>query len=347
MTGLPLVFDSPIQDAISSIQFAPQSNNLLISSWDSCLRLYDVDGSVLRLEASSEASLLDCCFQNELVGFSAGSDGSIRRYDFHSGTSEVVGNHDDLSICVGYSNETCQVISVGLDNKILAWDTRMEKELLCLVNVGSEVQSLSLSGFEMMVAVGRSVYVYDLRNLAKSIPSKKSDMDVNIKCISSVPHSRGFAVGSVDGRVALEMSSSSDSNDIRYMFRCHPKSTEKRLHLVSVNDIVFNTLMDSAFYTGDNEGYVIGWDAQSRKRLFELPRYPNSISSLSINNKGQLLAVASSYTYQEAKERLSTIKEKIFLKYSYNKLTMSVQIHFIVEVQVGSDHSQDDCGGND
>ncbi|KAM6576615.1 hypothetical protein CsatB_028452 [Cannabis sativa] len=303
MTGVPLVFDSPIQDAISSIQFAPQSNNLLISSWDSCLRLYDVDGSVLRLEASSEASLLDCCFQNELVGFSAGSDGSVRRYDFHSGTSEVVGNHDDLSICVGYSNETCQVISVGLDNKILAWDTRMEKELLCLVNVGSEVQSLSLSGFEMMVAVGRSVYVYDLRNLAKSIPSKKSDMDVNIKCISSVPHSRGFAVGSVDGRVALEMSSSSDSNDIRYMFRCHPKSTEKRLHLVSVNDIVFNTLMDSAFYTGDNEGYVIGWDAQSRKRLFELPRYPNSISSLSINNKGQLLAVASSYTYQEAKER--------------------------------------------
>ncbi|XP_062077097.1 mitotic checkpoint protein BUB3.3 isoform X2 [Humulus lupulus] len=275
MSGDPLVFGSPIQDAISSIQFAPQSNNLLISSWDSCLRLYDVGDSVLRLEAPSEASLLDCCFQNELVGFSAGSDGSIRRYDLHSGTSEVIGNHDDISICVGYSNETCQVISVGLDNKILAWDTRTENELLCLVNVGSEVHSLSLSGFDMMVAVGRSVYVYDLRNLGRSIPSKNSDMDVKIKCISSVPYSRGFAVGSVDGRVALEMSSSSDSNDIS---------------------------IGSAFYTGDNEGYVIGWDAQSRKRLFELPRYPNSIASLSINNRGQLLAVASSYTYQEAKE---------------------------------------------
>ncbi|MCI32955.1 mitotic checkpoint protein BUB3-like, partial [Trifolium medium] len=54
---LPL--EIPIGDAISRIQFAPNSNNLLISSWDSNLRLYDCDASVLRLEAPSEAALLD------------------------------------------------------------------------------------------------------------------------------------------------------------------------------------------------------------------------------------------------------------------------------------------------
>lgn len=83
-----------IGDAISRIRFAPHSNNLLISSWDSVsfhfpfplfslgaaaltqflqnLRLYDVDASVLRLEASSEAALLDCCFQHDST---AASDG--------------------------------------------------------------------------------------------------------------------------------------------------------------------------------------------------------------------------------------------------------------------------------
>ena len=35
---------------------------------------------------------------------------------------------------------------------------------------------------------------------------------------------------------------------------------------------------------------------------FQLPRLPNSVASLSYNHDGQLLAVASSYTYQEAEE---------------------------------------------
>ncbi|KAL3621744.1 hypothetical protein CASFOL_034404 [Castilleja foliolosa] len=35
MNGSCLSFDNPIRDAISRIRFAPVSNNLLISSWDS------------------------------------------------------------------------------------------------------------------------------------------------------------------------------------------------------------------------------------------------------------------------------------------------------------------------
>ena len=37
---------------------------------------------------------------------------------------------------------------------------------------------------------------------------------------------------------------------------------------------------------------------------FQLPRFPNSVASLSFNQRGQLLAIASSYTYQEANEML-------------------------------------------
>ena len=68
----------------------------------------------------------------------------------------------------------------------------MVKDVLWSVNIGSEVESMSVSGFNLMVAVARSVYMYDLRNLSRSIQSKKSDMDVKIKCISSVPNSRGI-----------------------------------------------------------------------------------------------------------------------------------------------------------
>jgi hypothetical protein len=45
------------------------------------LRLYDFDASVLRLEAPSEAALLDCCFQqDDSVAFTLASDGFIRRF---------------------------------------------------------------------------------------------------------------------------------------------------------------------------------------------------------------------------------------------------------------------------
>ncbi|AES78544.1 mitotic checkpoint protein BUB3, putative [Medicago truncatula] len=64
----------PISDAIFIIQFAPNSNNLLISSWDSNLRLCNLDASVDRLEANSEAALLDCCFsEDDSVSFSVAS----------------------------------------------------------------------------------------------------------------------------------------------------------------------------------------------------------------------------------------------------------------------------------
>lgn len=301
MNATRLDFRNPIRDAISRIRFASHSNNLLISSWDSSLRLYDVVGSVLRLEAPCEAALLDCCFQSdESVAFSAASDGSVRRYDLDSGNNDTIGNHDDLATSIGYSDETGQLISAGSDKKILFWDTRMAKAIEYLRNLGAEVDSMSLSGFNLMVATGASVYMYDLRNLDNPVQSKESHLDLRIRCVSSIPYSKGYAVGSVDGRVAVEISYPSNPNDIRYMFRCHPKSKDGRY--ASVNDIAFNPLICGAFVTGDNEGHVIAWDARGRRRLFELPRYPNSVASLSYNHEGQLLAVASSYTYHEAEE---------------------------------------------
>ncbi|XP_038889965.1 mitotic checkpoint protein BUB3.3 isoform X2 [Benincasa hispida] len=298
-----LNFEIPIQDSISKLEFAPHSNNLLISSWDSILRLYDVDKSILRLEASSEAALLDCCFQDESLAFSAGSDGCIRSYELQSGIVETVGKHDDSVTHIRYSDRTCQIVTAGLDGKIQLWDTRKEKSLSFVRNMGSDVVSMSLSGFNLNVASRACVYLLDLRNLEKSIQLKDSYMKVPVACVSSVPYSEGVAVGSVDGCVALDITCLDQTDDIRYIFRCHPKSKAGRNHLESVNDIVFNPIHHGAFATGDNTGFVSIWDFQRKRRILELPRFPNSVASLSYNCTGELLAVASSCTYQEAKER--------------------------------------------
>ncbi|KAL3511082.1 hypothetical protein ACH5RR_030483 [Cinchona calisaya] len=296
---------NPIRDAISRIRFAPNSNNLLISSWDSSLRLYDVDSSKLRLGASDEYPLLDCCFagnNNDSLAFSADSDGYIRRYDLECGDVGRIGSHYEAT-CIEYSNETNVLITAGWDKRMKFWDARSDKPLRCLDNVGGEVESMSLSGFHLMIAVGTSVGTYDLRKLSKLDEAKESFMDVQIKCVRPILGFEGFAVGSFDGRVALEYFSNTNSKNRGYAFRCHPKEKDGRHHLVPVNDIAFNPCMSTIFVTGDSEGYVSTWDAQSKKRLFELPRFQNGVASLSYNYNGLLLAVASSYTYQEANER--------------------------------------------
>ncbi|XP_059655773.1 mitotic checkpoint protein BUB3.3 [Cornus florida] len=302
MKATCLKFENPIQDAISRIRFAPQSNNLLISSWDSSLRLYDPDSFKLRLEAPLEDALLDCCFQDESVAFSAGSDGSLRRHHLHSGSHDAIGSHEDLMTCVEYSVETSQVITAGWDKKIMSWDTRATHAHRCLDTLGAEVVSMSVSGFNLFAAIRESVNIYDLRKFNYSAAEKESHLDIRIRCVRPILNSEGFVVGSVDGKVKLEYLYPSNSSAVGYAFRCYPKSKDGRHHLVAVNDIAFNPFFCGAFVTGDNEGYVTTWDARSKRRLYELPRHPNSVASLSYSREGHLLAVASSYTYQEANE---------------------------------------------
>ncbi|RZC56145.1 hypothetical protein C5167_014995 [Papaver somniferum] len=271
-----------IRDGISKVRFAPKSNNLLISSWDSNLRLFDLDTSKLRSEIPLEVGLLGCCFQDESTAFSIGSDCCLRSHDLNSGIHETVGNHDDLATCVEYSMETCQAITG--------------------VHIGVEVESISLRGCHLAVGTGTSVNIYDLRNLNEPLETQFS-MEYSVSCVGLFADSKGYAVGSVDGLVAVQCLDLSDANDMSYMFRCQPKSRDGKRHLVSVNDVVFNPSHYGAFVTGDNEGYAIMWSAQNRKRLFQFTKYPNSVSSLSYNSSGQFLAVASSYTHQEANER--------------------------------------------
>ncbi|ESQ28308.1 hypothetical protein EUTSA_v10018903mg [Eutrema salsugineum] len=303
MSGNQLEFENPIEDSISRLRFSPESNNLLVSSWDSYLRLYNVEKSSLILELYSGAALLDCCFENESTSYSSGSDGLIRRYGFNAGTVDTIGRHDDVATSVVYSYEKGEVISTGLDEKIKFWDTRQGERLLFSTEVGDAVRCITVSGNNLVVCVEASMHIYDLRNLDQPFQSYESQVEVPIRCVTSVPYSRGYAVGSVDGQVALEFPNMSCSGEMKYTFRCHPKSMKGRLNGACINAIEFSPGGSGTFVTGDNEGYVISWNAKSRRRLFELPRYSNSVASLAFNHDGELLAVASSHTYQEAKEK--------------------------------------------
>ncbi|CAK9329661.1 unnamed protein product [Citrullus colocynthis] len=151
-----LDFQNPIQGTISGLQIGPHSNNLLVSSWDSSLRLYDVDNSTLRLEAPSEAALLGCCFLDESLAFSAGSDGFIRRYELQSGIFETVRKHNDSVTHIRYSDQTYIFSSVTQSQKlqetiwsfVSIWDFPRKRRIL-------EVSSARSSAFISLLKLAR------------------------------------------------------------------------------------------------------------------------------------------------------------------------------------------------
>ncbi|KAF3536696.1 hypothetical protein F2Q69_00020303 [Brassica cretica] len=196
-----------------------------------------------------------------------------------------------------------EVISTGLDKQIKFWDTRLGQSLVLSTDAGAPVRCITVNGNSLVVCVAASMHIYDLRSLDRPFQSYESQVEVPIRCVTSVPFSTGYAVGSVDGQVALDFPNTACSTEMKYTFRCHPKSMKGRLHGACINAIEFTPGGSGTFVTGDNEGYVISWNAKSRRRLFELPKYSNSVASLAFNHTGELLAVASSHTYQEASEK--------------------------------------------
>lgn len=143
------------------------------------------------------------------------------------------------------------VVTSALDKTIMFWDLRMDKSLAYCKTLEAEVESMSLAGYDLMLAIGASSYAYDLRNLDRPLELKESRVDVRIRCITSAFHFKGkirevpkfkvslhiywlkiitttnmvtasylgvdlhsgFALGSVDGRVTVEVPNTSNYAD--------------------------------------------------------------------------------------------------------------------------------------
>uniref|UniRef100_A0A8R7TF50 Mitotic checkpoint protein BUB3.1 n=1 Tax=Triticum urartu TaxID=4572 RepID=A0A8R7TF50_TRIUA len=281
--GLGRELGHPPRDGVSSLRFSKHSNRLLVSSWEKAVRLLDVDATNALVGAfAHKTPVLDCCFHdNDSSAFSASSDHVVRRLSFSAESSYRLGTHDGPVRCVEYSDTTGQVITGSWDRTIKCWDQR--------------------AGHKLVVATaGEHVNVYDLRNMSEP-QQRKSYLNSQTRCVECYPNKTGFALGSTDGRVAMDFFDQSESSlEKRYGFKCH-RLTEGRVRVAyPVNAIAFHSV-HGTFATGGCDGFVCTWDGENKKRLFQSPRYPTSIAALSFSKDNNLLAVASSYTYERGK----------------------------------------------
>lgn len=85
----------------------------------------------------------------------------------------------------------------------------------------------------------------------------------------------------------------------KFAFKCHRSTGNDGYEIIHpVNGISFHPT-HGTFATGGSDGYVSIWDPFHKKRICQLHRFPTSISSLSFSSDGSMLAIASSYQYEE------------------------------------------------
>ncbi|KAG9144843.1 hypothetical protein Leryth_018971 [Lithospermum erythrorhizon] len=200
---------NPPSDGISNLRFSNHSDHLLVSSWDKSVRLYDASANALRGEFMHGGAVLDCCFHDDASGFTASADHTVTRLLFNQGKEDILGKHDAPVRCVDYSYATGQVITGSWDKTLKCWDPRgasgPDHRLAGTYTQPERVYSLSLVGNRVVVATaGRHVNVYDLRNMSQPEQRRESSLKYQTRCVRCYPNGTGYALSSVEGRVAME-----------------------------------------------------------------------------------------------------------------------------------------------
>ncbi|KAG5388014.1 hypothetical protein IGI04_029555 [Brassica rapa subsp. trilocularis] len=280
MTLVPSIgreLSNPPSDGISNLRFSNSSDHLVVSSWDKSVRLYDANADSMRGEFKHGGAVLDCCFHDDSSGFSASADHKVRRIDFNAGKEDILGMHDEPVRCVEYSYAAGQVITGSWDRTIKCWDPRAasgpERSQIGTYKQPERVNSLSLVGNHLVVATaGRHVNIYDLRNMSQPEQRRESSLKYQTRCVRCYPNGTGYALSSVEGRVSMEFFDLSEAAQAKNY---------------------------GTFATGGCDGFVNVWDGNNKKRLYQYSKYPTSIAALSFSRDGGLLAIASSYTFEE------------------------------------------------
>lgn len=290
--------ENPPEDGITAVRFSPHSKfHLLASSWDCSLRYYDTSANKLECKFTLNAPLLDCDPIDQTT-FGAGSlDQNVYICYLRDGSFRRLGAHDNAVRCVRFCRDINALLSGGWDYTVRAWDMRDHSNAFTLPQE-NKVYSMAVCDSTLVVGTSeRRLLIWDLRN-TRTPMKRESSLKYQTRKVECFSTKEGFVVASIEGRVAVEFFSLEDQGK-KYAFKCHRNTTNDGYEVIHpVNGVSFHPT-HGTFATGGSDGLVSIWDPFNKKRICQLHRFSTSVSSLSFSSDGSMLAIATSYLYEE------------------------------------------------
>jgi len=306
---------TPPEDGITRVTFSPSSPQLLLaSSWDKTVRIYDISSNIQRVAYTHSMPVLDCAFKDQVRVLSGGLDNTIKTFDINSQQERVVGRHENAIKCVEFSNDMNLIVTGSWDGTVKVWDDRAQYPQVGTHTQPDKVYTMDMVGKVLMVGTaGRKVWVWDLRNMASPLQKRESSLKYQTRCLACFPNKTGYVMSSIEGRVAVEYLDQVESQLKKYAFKCHRVKENGIENIYPVNAVSFHK-EHNTFATGGSDGYVNIWDGSNKKRLCQFHRYPTSIASIAFSIDGSVLAIASSYMYENNSKPDNIPQDSIFIR---------------------------------
>lgn len=320
--------DSP-SDGISSLSFSPNSQFLAAGSWDKGVRCYEVAVSEqqrtggfqqqqqsaqikaqLRAQIAHDQPVLCTAFTDDgSTILSGGCDGLAKMWRLGQPAGQDVGKHDApiKGIFPVQLSGQSFVVTGSWDKTVRFWDPRQPREVSRLSLV-ERCYAMDVKDQLMVVATAdRKIAIYDLTQVAagntQPFRIDESTLRHQTRCVAAFPNKEGYAVGSIEGRVAIQHVKDVAKN---FAFKCHRESQDARgaqpatCNIYSVNSIAFHNL--GTFATAGSDGIYNYWDKDSKQRLSAFKSGGNSISTATFSPAGTLYAYALSYDWSRGSE---------------------------------------------
>lgn len=326
---------SPPDDSISCLAFSPVSvtqNFLIAGSWDNQLRCWEVENSgrtIPKAQQTHQGPILDVAWSDDGTKvFSASCDKTVKMWDLNSNQAIPVAQHDAPIKTVHWikaSNYVC-IMTGSWDKTLKFWDTRTPNPLLT-INLPERCYCADVM-YPMAVVgtAGRGIIVYQLEGQPQEFRKIESPLKYQHRCVSifidkKTPGPGGFALGSVEGRVAIQYVSPQNPKD-NFTFKCHRSNGTANGYqdIYAVNDIAFHPVHGTLATVG-SDGRFSFWDKDARTKLKTSELMDQPITRCCFNARGEIFAYSVSYDWSKGHEYYNPQKKNyIFLHPCFEEL---------------------------
>lgn len=161
-----------------------------------------------------------------------------------------------------------------------------------------------------MAVVGtaaRQIIIYSLEQKPQEFkrmesPLKYQHRTVAIFCDLKKKQPVGYALGSIEGRVAIQYVNPVNPKD-NFTFKCHRSNGAAGYQdIYAVNDIAFHPLHGTLATVG-SDGSFSFWDKDARTKLKSSEMMEQSITKCAFNANGQIFAYAIGYDWSKVSWR--------------------------------------------
>ena len=269
----------PPEDSVSCLRFSPESVQqtfLVATSWANDARLWEIqnDGkTVAKAQKTHTEAILSCAWSNDGTKvFTASCDKTAKMWDLQADQHIQIAQHEAPIKTIHYiqrPNYTC-VMTGSWDKTLKFWDLRSPTPL-GTINLPEKCYCADVVGPMAVVSgANRYIKVYNLDNQPQEVKTIESPLKFQHRCVSifqdpNTKQPTGFALGSIEGRVAIQYIEPKTTKD-NFTFKCHrsqPTNQNQPQDIYAVNDIAFHPQYMTLATVG-SDGKFSFWDKDSR-----------------------------------------------------------------------------------